>query len=292
MALFKPIKNTAANIANVEKKEGQFLIATDTGEAFVDINDTTRVPLRGAGIKPTTGYVIYPGDGKRYPVKKIGGVWYTVKNHDSTVYADGSLITMWGDTYEGARFISNTLEEYGKLYTWPVTQQANLCPAGWKVPSKDDFEALVNFLGSTADEQYNGLMNVNVWKGVLGGYYSFIGYTYQDVGAYYWSSVEYTDSDDRAYYLAFYKEEEEGIVDYNQFLKEFGCALRFIIEDESLIQYDDAITGATLNGEDVSVEDGKLVLDGIGGSTTEIFIGEVPPEEGFKDGDIFIYYVG
>jgi hypothetical protein len=46
MALFKPIKRTSSEIDGIQKQDGQFLIATDTGEAFVDIDNYNRMPLK------------------------------------------------------------------------------------------------------------------------------------------------------------------------------------------------------------------------------------------------------
>jgi hypothetical protein len=87
MALFKPIKNTAANIANVAKKEGQFLVATDTGEAFVDVSNTQRVQLKGT---PEQN-VIAP---------MVGSVAYTMNSGGGTLkHLDGSDITI-NDSYE------------------------------------------------------------------------------------------------------------------------------------------------------------------------------------------------
>jgi uncharacterized protein (TIGR02145 family) len=183
-------------------------------------------------LKPTdVGYVVYPGDGKRYPVKKINGIWYTVKNHESTVYADGSPISAWSD---GSTAQYNDNEGYGKLYSGYVAEQANLCPAGWKVPAKDDFDALLNFFGSTDTERKNGL--INVWKGVLGGLCNSDGIP-SSLGsnAYYWSSTYGSSSS--AYHMYFGNGyANPGIV--NSY-KNYGFSLRFIITDESLIQYYD-----------------------------------------------------
>jgi uncharacterized protein (TIGR02145 family) len=178
------------------------------------------------------GYVVYPGDGKRYPVKKINGIWYTVKNHESVVYANGSPISAWSD---GSTAQYNDNEGYGKLYSWHVTQQANLCPAGWKVPSKGDFDVLSNALGSTDTEKYNGL--ISVWKGVLGGYCYSHG-TPHSQGSYasYWSST--TDDVGTARGLEFSAQ----VGDFDTGAdpsRNTGVSLRFIITDESLIQYYD-----------------------------------------------------
>ena len=63
MALFKPIRRISSELSAVEKRNGQFLIATDTGEAFVDISDSERLQLLGSGINVFTGSLLPPGDG-------------------------------------------------------------------------------------------------------------------------------------------------------------------------------------------------------------------------------------
>jgi hypothetical protein len=56
MALFKPIKKTLAEIENISVREGQFLFATDTGYAFVDIDNENRVQLRCASGAASRAY--------------------------------------------------------------------------------------------------------------------------------------------------------------------------------------------------------------------------------------------
>ena len=48
--LFKPIKRTLAELGSIAKQEGQFLVATDTGEAFVDVSNSERLKLLGSGV--------------------------------------------------------------------------------------------------------------------------------------------------------------------------------------------------------------------------------------------------
>ena len=59
MALFKPIRRISSELSAVEKRNGQFLIATDTGEAFVDISDSERLRLNN---KSTPRTLITPVD--------------------------------------------------------------------------------------------------------------------------------------------------------------------------------------------------------------------------------------
>ena len=100
MALFKPIKNTAANIANVAKVEGQFLFATDTGGAFVDIDNQNRVPLRGEAITEFT---------------------FVVDSDDA--------LAAWANNTAGNNYTSVLI----KKGTWTSSKEVNLTTAGTKV---------------------------------------------------------------------------------------------------------------------------------------------------------------
>ncbi|MDR1342161.1 MAG: hypothetical protein LBK18_02770 [Prevotellaceae bacterium] len=95
------------------------------------------------------------------------------------------------------------------LYSGVYVQEnaATLCPNGWRVPTKDDFDKVIDmhgykptgFLSSTADGN---------WGGRLGGYSNSIG-TIGSLpgtaypGGYYWSAEEDDDSGISAYFLGF-----------------------------------------------------------------------------------------
>jgi uncharacterized protein (TIGR02145 family) len=88
------------------------------------------------------------------------------KNLSTKVYRNGNPISRpnwsgWGNTTEGGYCVNNDLNSslevienplndslYGKLYNWYAVQDARgLCPAGWKVPSKEDFDTLIQAAG-------------------------------------------------------------------------------------------------------------------------------------------------
>ncbi len=53
--------------------------------------------------------------------------------------------------YEGNRWFDN---EYGKLYNWyAAADERGLCPEGWHVPGKEEFETLLDFTSSINDKE-------------------------------------------------------------------------------------------------------------------------------------------
>lgn len=94
-------------------------------------------------------------------------------------------------------------EKYGRLYTWEAAQ--HVCPSGWHLPSKYEFEKLFEFAGGSE----KALRSKTEWEkkgsdtygfsALPAGYYSSYHEKFVDVGssAYFWSSTEYNG------YLAF-----------------------------------------------------------------------------------------
>jgi uncharacterized protein (TIGR02145 family) len=85
-------------------------------------------------------------------------VWMD-RNLDVVTYQNGDTIPQfknpgkdWAALTTGAwcHFYNDTVigKNYGRLYNWlAVTDKRKLCPLGWRMPTKTDFEILVNSLG-------------------------------------------------------------------------------------------------------------------------------------------------
>jgi uncharacterized protein (TIGR02145 family) len=97
-------------------------------------------------------------DGNIYNTVAIGDQLWMAENLKVTHYANGDPIlhisdsAQWLNSLAGAycsydNQISNS-EIYGHLYNWyAVEDKRGLCPAGWHVPSRDEFKALSDYLG-------------------------------------------------------------------------------------------------------------------------------------------------
>jgi len=83
-------------------------------------------------------------EGNSYRTVKIGNQEWLAENLRSTKFQDGSPIS--------TAFIpqddEQNLSTHGRLYSWhDVADQQNICPAGWRVASDDDWKALERTIG-------------------------------------------------------------------------------------------------------------------------------------------------
>lgn len=95
-------------------------------------------------------------DGNVYNTVKIGTQVWMVENLKTTKYNDGTEIlnvtseTQWENLTTGAYCNYDNLESnaaiYGRLYNWYAVYTGKLAPAGWHVPTDDDWTILENYL--------------------------------------------------------------------------------------------------------------------------------------------------
>ncbi|MBU6169203.1 MAG: hypothetical protein KGQ86_09195 [Bacteroidetes bacterium] len=102
-------------------------------------------------------------DNNSYPTVVIGNQCWTQSNLKVTRYNDGTLIpdftnitSIFSIPSSGARAeyvgsgvpSSGYVGTYGYLYNWyAVADSRKLCPTGWHVPSKDEWDLLILYLG-------------------------------------------------------------------------------------------------------------------------------------------------
>lgn len=104
-------------------------------------------------------------DGHDYELVEIGNQCWFAENLRNDNYADGTPIPGNLSAYDwindstgtGAQAIYNDdsltyYADYGRLYNWfAVDNTAGLCPSGWHVPTRSEFDALEAFLGVNTD---------------------------------------------------------------------------------------------------------------------------------------------
>jgi len=118
------------------------------------------VPLFCFGLTKLPAQTVKDIDGNVYTSVTIGTQVWMVENLKTTKYRNGDLIgtttpatlDISGETtpkyqwtYDGNE---SNVATYGRLYTWyAVTDNRNVCPAGWHVPSDAEWTTLITFLG-------------------------------------------------------------------------------------------------------------------------------------------------
>jgi uncharacterized protein (TIGR02145 family) len=160
------------------------------------------------------------GDNINYPVVDINGQVWMAENLRTTSYSNNEVIGttdpadkditsiessykyQWA--YDG---IESNVTVYGRLYTWfAVTDDRNVCPSGWHVPSDLEWTSLTAYLGGVSaaggklkeisTSHWNvantGATNESGFTALPGGARGVTG-IFSDIGqgGYWWSSVQY-----------------------------------------------------------------------------------------------------
>ncbi|MCX5897629.1 MAG: fibrobacter succinogenes major paralogous domain-containing protein [Proteobacteria bacterium] len=97
-------------------------------------------------------------DGNVYKTVIIEGQEWMAENLKTTKYDNGDPVpevsdnTQWSSLTTGAWSYYNNDEKYndryGKLYNWYAADDSrNVCPAGWHVPSDEEWTVLTDYLG-------------------------------------------------------------------------------------------------------------------------------------------------
>lgn len=96
-------------------------------------------------------------DGNRYPAITIGKQTWMGENLKTTRFNDGKAIQLvtndkaWTSletpAYCWLKNDTANKEDYGALYNWYAVNTRKICPRGWHVPSKTEWEDLTAFLG-------------------------------------------------------------------------------------------------------------------------------------------------
>jgi uncharacterized protein (TIGR02145 family) len=191
-------------------------------------------------------------DGNVYPVITIGSQVWMKENLKTSHYQNGVAIPTglsdgsWGTATLGAFAIygndASNNAVYGKLYNWyAAIDSRNIAPAGWHVPSKEEWMILINSLGGldlaggemkeTGLTHWNtpnsGATNNSGFIGLPGGNRTNTGaYNFIGNGGYWWTTTEdgLTSTDAEAIGL-FYNLSEAGQISGS---KLYGVSIRCI----------------------------------------------------------------
>ncbi len=103
--------------------------------------------------------------GNIYKTIVIGTQEWMAENLNTNTYRNGEVIpsansnAWWSNTTQGMLAYYNNDENnacpYGKLYNWyACVDSRGLCPAGWHVPSDEEWSTMINYIDPSADGGY------------------------------------------------------------------------------------------------------------------------------------------
>jgi uncharacterized protein (TIGR02145 family) len=189
-------------------------------------------------------------DGNIYHFDTIGTQVWMVENLRTTRYNDGSSIPAvadnlyWSSLTTGAYCdydnIPDSSKIYGKLYNWyAVNDERRLAPAGWHVPSDEEWVILLTYLGGESvaggklketgtahwESPNVGATNESGFTALPGGRRDFNGtFYYIRQNGYFWSSTEWNTPS--AYYrFMFYNGSNVAWLAYH---KTLGLSIRCV----------------------------------------------------------------
>lgn len=122
-------------------------------------------------------------DGNIYKTVKIGSQTWMSENLKTTKYNNGTALIYTNNTsdqqggycyyYDYPEYTDTEgyRQTYGALYNWYAVETEKLCPVGWHVPTKSEWEELIRFLGGEdiAGEKLKQGGNSG-FNGLMGGY--------------------------------------------------------------------------------------------------------------------------
>jgi uncharacterized protein (TIGR02145 family) len=175
-------------------RRGQTLRLTAIAAAELAAAVAAAIGLAVAG-EPSFGTFTDTRDGRTYKTVIIGTQTWMAQNINY-------------QTESGSRCYDNNAdncEQYGSLYDWKTTK--TVCPKGWKLPSREDWNRLVAMAGGNGaagkklkarsgwNNNGNGTDKFG-FSAMPGGYRDYSSGTFDDAGyyGYWWTATEYDAS--------------------------------------------------------------------------------------------------
>ncbi|GHV11931.1 hypothetical protein AGMMS49938_03520 [Fibrobacterales bacterium] len=166
---------------------------------------------------------------QEYRVVKIGEQWWIAQNLNSLP----DEVSPADSSYWCYNNLQENCRKYGKLYNFESAQTA--CPCDWKLPSKTDFDDLLEFIENRAENIFGGtaLKSEKEWESINSDLYGFSALpsgfrdkngNFATLGtqAFFWTS---TESENQVYHRALRNDQNlySGLSD-----KELGYSIRCV----------------------------------------------------------------
>jgi uncharacterized protein (TIGR02145 family) len=182
-------------------KRFTYLCGTQAAKAVVAAETTANEPQ---AVKAVMANFTDTRDGKTYKTTKIGTQTWMAENLNIEI---GKF-----KCYDNK---PDNCQKYGRLYDWETAKKA--CPSGWHLPSKEEWQTLVNFVGgentggtklkatSGWDKNGNGTDNYG-FSALPGGRGYSDDYPFNSAGGFgrWWSSSTKNGTDDDVYISELY----------------------------------------------------------------------------------------
>lgn len=231
-------------------------IHTSTGTDAYNLADIDSITFEIPN--DTTMGTMTDQDGNVYKTVKIGNQWWMAENLKVTHYRNGDPIpnvtvrSEWENLSTGARCAhdnnDNNIATYGLLYNWyAVDDSRNIAPAGWHVPTDEEWKELEMHLGMSQSDAdgtgwrgtdegsklkatsgwYNNGNGTNIsgFTALPGGYRNYYG-TFYRIGkyGYWWSATARYSNSAWHRYLGY----DSSVVDRSSGGKKYGYSVRLV----------------------------------------------------------------
>jgi uncharacterized protein (TIGR02145 family) len=136
-----PTSVTAQSQAAISPQKGQPDTPSSIPAPLAALPTSAAAPKATAEVY-TTGTFIDARDGKIYKTVKIGNQTWMAENLKYATTSGSWCYTIPYDANDGEKA---NCAKYGRLYDWATAKSA--CPEGWHLPSKDEWQTLIDYLG-------------------------------------------------------------------------------------------------------------------------------------------------
>jgi len=171
-----PVNHISGDVNNVQPGTGKQITWSVLKERDWLIAEKLKIKIKA---QPNEGTFTDSRDGQTYKWVRIGNQVWMAENLN---YDSGSGSWCYDNN-------SRNCDQYGRLYNWETAKK--VCPDGWHLPSKSEFETLLDNVGNYEKQRYLALKKGgNSGFSALFGGHSYDGDSFKSLGlgVGFWSS--------------------------------------------------------------------------------------------------------